>query len=179
MSGPIDWAFAFVWSRVFKLRPRISKIGNRLVATSGGRGKVLSLGLWLRTVSVDPTERVIRVNTRIGWFFPSSRTIHFDRIKEVLYAYGDMGSAATHSWNSHHSTDVFTVGLLLDTGEEIKLFRFVGEGDFYHDGTWPDWMYWDDIIQGKLTSSTSDGEAMQFADMLAAMIDVPIGNPVP
>jgi hypothetical protein len=179
MSGPWDigfgWAISWVWSHVFRFRPRISTEGGRLVARSGMRAKVMSLGAWTRVVTVDPQERMVRIRGRAAWVFPLARAIPFDRIDEVLYSYGDYGAAS--DWSAHQETDVYTVGLLLQGGEEVKLFRFYGAGGFANDGTWPDWFYWDEIIQSRMTAKPNDDESLHFADVLAALIGVPIGAP--
>ena len=61
----------------------------------------------------------------------------------------------------------------------MALFRFYGDGGFANDGVWPDWMYWDEVIESHLTAKPNDDESLHFADLLSSMIGVPIGNPRP
>src|SRR5687768_7262086 len=112
----LDWLFAWVSSHIFRFRPRITTEHGRLIARSGIRAQILSLGLWKREVIVDRQERMVRVRARIAWLWHKSRALPFDRIKEVLYSYGDYGGT---SWAPHQQTDNYTVGLLLDDGEEV------------------------------------------------------------
>ena len=171
----LEWLVAWISSHIFRFRPRIRTEDGKLIASSGWRARILSLGLWIRRVEVDRQRQIIRIRTRIAWFFTSSRVIPFDRIEEVLYSYGDYGAAS--SWEVHQQTDLYTVGLLLEGGEEVKLFRFYGQGDFFTDGAFPDWFYWEEMVQARLTAKPNDDESLHYADLLAAIIEVPIGNP--
>jgi hypothetical protein len=74
---------------------------------------------------------------------------------------------------------LFCVGLRLVTGEEIVLFRFFGEGDFVNDSIFPDWMYSSDILIANATRGAQETDSLRFAEIVAAMIGVPIASPDP
>jgi hypothetical protein len=175
----LGYLLFFVYGKVFRFRPRIRRDGGRLVATSGRRSQVFSLGLWWRRVTVDRNARTIRIESRGGWIFRSARTIPFDRIAEVLYGYGQLDPSSYAPMAAYHDDDLFTVGLLLDDNKEVPLFRFYGTGSFTNNTIWPDWMYFDSTIMERLTQGPQEDESLYFADALALLIGVPIGNPRP
>lgn len=164
--------FRWLISRIIRFRPYISKQGPALVARSGARSQICSLGFAGRKVEVDPIVRFVRVTNRLFWFLTSSRRIEFDRIAEILYDYNDVGVGF---W-AYQQLDLFIVRLLLKDNEEVVLFRFFGEGDFVNYTTWPDWMYLGDHLEARLTKGDQERESLYFAEMLSGLIGVPIGN---
>ncbi|AIE85439.1 hypothetical protein [Fimbriimonas ginsengisoli] len=177
MSSIEGFAFEWLWSRIFAFRPKLSKEGQLLVATTGWRAHLFSLGFGSRKVVVDPHLRVVRLQIRKWWFYRTSKRIEFDWVEEILYGYNDMSAGA--SWSAHQAQDLFTVGLLLKNREEVTLFRYYGEGEFVNDGVWPDWFYWEDNLVSPYLRNTQEGESLMYCDLLSRMIGVPIGNPPP
>jgi len=173
-----DLAFAAVISRLFAVRPRIEKKGSVLVVSTGLRALIYSLGYGSRHVTFDPNRRLVRIRSRYLWLVHSSRFIPFDAIHEVLYSYADVSPTTSLTW-AHQQSDLFMIGLKLDKGEEITLFRFYGAGDFVNDGPWPDWMYWGDMLEAKVTMGGQEGESRMLAEVMSGLIGVPIGNPMP
>lgn len=164
-----------VFGRLLNVRPKVSKEGDVLVARSGWKSHLFSLGFGGRTVRVEPKQRAIKVRTRRFWGFTTSKRIDFDWVEAVLYGYHD----ASVGLYAYQANDLFTVGLQLKNGEEITLFRFFGEGDFLNNSIWPDWMYWSDILVAQYSRGTQESESLLFADLLSRMIGVPVENPRP
>ena len=92
MSSIEDFPSNWIWNKVFTFRPKVSKSGNTLVATSDWRSQAFSLGFAGRTVIVDPQLRIVRIVYRRFWFAKTSRRIEFDWIQEVLYGYNDVST---------------------------------------------------------------------------------------
>jgi hypothetical protein len=159
---------------LFSLCPRIRKADDHLVAATGWRVRLLTLGLLYKRVTVDPDKKVVTVYRRNGWFFTRTRQIPFGSIATVTYGYSDVSGNSSWSW-AHDSTDLFTVGLRLQDRKQIHLFSFFGDGTFTNDGPLPDWCY----IEQYLTdiSGTQEKESKVFVDMLSKMVGAPVGPP--
>jgi hypothetical protein len=119
--------------------PRIRKEGGRLVASTSWFLRIITLGLGLRQVIVDPKKKVVLIRSRTCWFFTSTRKVPFRFIQAVTYRYSDVNPSAYWSW-THDSTDVFSVGLKLIDLERVHLFSFYGDGTFTNTGPLPDWL---------------------------------------
>jgi len=177
MSDLMDSIGSRLATKALAPRPVIRREGVLLVVESGWRTSMLTLGGRKRRVSVDPTNRIIRIQDRSFWAFTKNQVITFDRIQEIIYSYNDMLES---DWVSHDAEDLFKVGLWLQDGKSIILFRFFGQGEFVNNSIWPDWMMWDDILPGKIVQHDMDSEALALADLLSGMVGVPVGNgPLP
>ena len=157
--------------RLFSICPRLSKFKGKLIATTAWRLRILTLGLLFRKVIVDPKRRELTLYRRYFWVFPRRRRIRFERIEAVAYGYQDWAVGASLSW-AHDSLDLFSVGLRLHGGDELRLFYFYGDGTFSNHGPWPDWLYWDDYLFDM--SGTQEKESRAFAELLSKMIGVSV-----
>jgi hypothetical protein len=110
----------------------VSKRGSRLVASTAWRLRVLTLGWLYRQVLVDPEKQEIRIYRRYFWAFPWRHRIRFGAIETVTYGYEDWAAGSTLAW-AHDSVDLFSVGLRLQSGEELHLFYFYGDGTFSNE----------------------------------------------
>ena len=160
-------------TKAFAPRPVVRREGSLLIIESGWRTALLTAGGRKRRVSVDPKSRIIRIQDRRFWAFTSRKVIAFDRIHEIIYSYNDMMG---NDWVSHDSEDLYKVGLWLTDDRELILFRFYGQGEFVNNSLWPDWMMWDDFLPGQIVQHNLDSEALGVAELLSAMVGVPIGN---
>lgn len=177
MSDFVDSIASRVLTKAFAPRPVIRREGVFLVVESGWRTSLLTLGGRHRRVTIDPQNKIIRIQDRRFWGFTKREVITFDRVNEIIYSYNDMMAS---NWISHDSEDLFRVGLWLLDGKEIILFRFYGQGEFINNSIWPDWMMWDDILPGQIVPHNMESESLVLADILAGMIGVPVGNgPLP
>ncbi|HZT41144.1 MAG TPA: hypothetical protein VFA07_03100 [Chthonomonadaceae bacterium] len=163
--------------RLLNARPRICKIRGTLVAKTAPHIAILTLGLKLRSVIVDPQQRAVRMFARYFWFFPRVRHIPFEVITAVLYGYSDMNPAQGMPWGTaYQEWDMFTVRLRLQNGEEPLLCRFFGQGAWVNDTVWPDWFYWENEIVAGMTQGSQESESRAYADMVSKLIGVPLEN---
>lgn len=180
MSVLANFAFNLAFGRFFQIRPKVQKVGGELVASSSWKSSLMSLGSWGRIVRVNPTSKTIRIRARLLWGIVRTRRIQFDWVEQVLYSYSDYSVGSVTSWvGGYQESDCFTVSLELKTGEHLKLFRFYGQGGFVNDTVWPDWMYWEDILETRLTKGDQEDESLAYAEVLSQLIGVPLGNPEP
>lgn len=175
MSGPIEWGLSWIAARVFTFSPKVYCDKGLLIARTGWKANAFCLGFGGRSVSVDRNREMIRLRKRSWWFAINSRFIPFKAIEEITYGYNDVDPAGDISW-SHQQDDLFMVGLRLHTEEEIDLVRFYGQGDFSNNSDLPDWMYWEDALEAKITRGTQEGQALSYAEMLSHVVGVPIGS---
>lgn len=160
-------------SRITCQRPKVRKTGGKLVATSDWRAHLWSLGFGSRKVVVDPAQKIVRIFYRRFWLARTSRRIQFDWVEEVEYGYNQLNPGF---W-AYQENDLFTVALKLKNGEIVVLFRFYGEGDFVNNSVFPDWFYWEDYLEAAITRGSQEGDSLGYADVVAALIGVPIGSP--
>jgi hypothetical protein len=153
--------------------PRIRKSKGKLVARTCVLAGVLSLGLLLRRVVVDPKHKRVTVSRRLFWFFAKRVVIPFKHVESVVYSYEDWNAGTDWGW-AGHTTDQFRVALKLIGGEEVHLFHFVGEGSFVNNSPFPDWMYWDQYVFDY--SGDQVGASRAFAEVLKKMMGVSLTN---
>lgn len=154
--------------------PRVRKRKGRLIATTAWRVRILSLGLMIRRVTIDPQEQQITISRRLFWFFPRRRRIRFGAVAAVTYGYS--GWKTNYDWWGTSDTfDIYSVGLRLHGAEELRLFYFYGDGEFVNDGPWPDWFYWPDYVFDLTGTQTKESRA--YVEVLSKMIGVAIAPP--
>jgi hypothetical protein len=153
--------------RLFSVCPRVRKCGGKLVAVTAWRLRILTLGCLYRKVTVDPKRGELVIYRRYFWLFARRRRVRFGAVEAVTYGYQDWAVGASWSW-AHDSVDLFSVGLRLHGGDELRLFYFYGDGTFRNDGPLPDWLYWDDYLFD--VSGTQERESRAFVELLSRMI---------
>jgi hypothetical protein len=163
-----------ILTTAFAPRPVVKRQGVLLLIRSGWRTAILTLGSKRRNVTIDPTNQIIRIYDRSFWVAEKREVIEFHQVQEIVYAYQDLFPA--NNWISHDEQDLFIVGLWLHDGRNVTLFRFYGQGQFVNNSIWPDWMMWDEFLKGKMVPHNMDSAALGLAELLSAMLDVPIGN---
>src|SRR5438552_1205170 len=110
------------YSSLLCVGPRIWKRGHRLVARSGWKTRLLTLGLSNKELVVDPKAREVHLRRRRFWFWRRGTRIRFDTIAGVIYRYGD---GSVRPWGGAGDTfDIYSVGLRLHGDEEVHLFAF-------------------------------------------------------
>lgn len=149
----------------------MKKREGKLIADTAWRLRILTLGWLYRMVIADPKGEVLVIFGRYFWIFTRRRRIRFRSIKAVTYGYEDWAPGVSWSW-AHDSVDLYSVGLRLVGGNELRLFYFFGDGTFSKDGTWPDWLYWDDYIFDM--SGDQAKESRAFVELLCKMIGVSV-----
>jgi hypothetical protein len=173
-----SWLGSWLWSRIFVFKPRVYRRNGQLIAQSGWRSQLFSLGFGGRQVVIDRQREMVRIRKRSFWFARSTRFIPFKAVEEVTYDYHDVSPHTYASW-SHQEDDLFTVGLKLRTGEYVPLVRFYGEGDFSNDSDFPDWFFWEDKLEARLSMQNCEGESRAYAYSIAAVMGVEVGNEGP
>jgi hypothetical protein len=174
-----SWLFSWLWSRIFVFQPKILRHNGQLIARSGWRSQLFTLGFAGRQIVVDRQRHLIRIRTRSFWFARKTRFIPFNAVDEVTYDHHDIDPAGeTLSW-SHQQDDLFTVGLKLKSGEYVTLFKYYGAGDFSNNSDFPDWFFWEDKLEARLTMQNCEGESRAYAYSIAAVIGVEVGNAGP
>ena len=164
---------AFV-SSLLSICPRVRKSKGRLIAATSWRVRILSLGLVFHKVTVDPKARELSILRRRLWFFPRRRHIRFTNVVAITYGYQDWAINSAWSW-AWDTVDVYSVGLRLHGGEELRLFYFFGDGTFINEGPFPDWYYWEEYLCD--LSGTQTKESRGYVELLSKMIGVPIEPP--
>jgi len=177
MADLFDLPWSILFSRLFTFRPKVVWDGKLFVAKSDWKSQVFCFGYSGRKVVVDPISKIVRIRRRIAWCFYHSRSIGFDQINEVNYTYKDL-SPESPMWpiTAYQQLDLFSVGLDLKSGEYVLLFRFYGEGSLVNDSFLPDWCYFLDNIEAKLSKQNQEGESLSYVDVLSLLIGVPISN---
>ena len=170
-----DLAWAVVFRKLFWIRPRVRKEGAVLVAGSGWRTHLFTLGSYGRQVRVDPQQRAVRCRTRSFWFAVRWHRIPFDAVRAVAYGYADLAPGQSFSAvTDYQSEDVFTVGLKLADGSEFQMFRFFGPGEFVNESFLPDWCYWEDQLEARITQGPQETESLAYAETVSRLIGVPL-----
>jgi hypothetical protein len=153
--------------------PRIRKEDGKLVARTGLAGTILTLGAAHREVTVDPKRRQVVLRRRLGWFFGTERVIPFDRISRLVYTYSD-ANPATALGLPGDTLDCYTVKLVLTGSQEVRLFRFIGEGGFENRTAIPDWYYWEDRMFDMVGSQGQ--ESRTYVRLLEAMLGLQVSS---
>jgi hypothetical protein len=151
--------------------PRIRKERGRLIATTSWYHRIITLGLVLRKVIIDPDRKLVVIRNRYAWFFTGTTKVPFRFVKAITYGYHDVNPEGWWAW-THDSADVFKVGLKLIDLERVHLFRFYGEGTFTNNGPMPDWMYWPEYLFD--VAGDQESQSRAFVELLAKMIAVTI-----
>lgn len=121
--------------------PRLGVEGHAFVARTSWINMLITLGLWGRTVRLDPDTRALQITDRVLWLIPIRRTVRLADIDEVLYRYRDLTDILP-MMHARDAIDCYTVGIRQTNGNDIILFHFLGEGEFTNDTLWPDIFYW-------------------------------------
>ena len=163
-----------VVSKIFNLRPTVSRQGQSIVATTAPASVCLSLGLGYRRVVIDDQQKAVRIFARYGWLFQQVRHIPFDVVTAVENEYVELNNRYNPlaGITAYQSQDVYTVKLHLVNGEEVPLFRFYGAGAFQNNSYAPDWMFWQDALVADLTRVDQATASQQFAGTVASVIGV-------
>jgi hypothetical protein len=161
-------------SSLLSIGPRIHKEDDRLIATTGWRFGLLTLGAVLRRVEIDATSQTVSIHNRYLWLVGHTTKIRFRNIRAVTYGYSDCSPNSFLSF-AHDAIDVFSTGLRLHDDREITLFTFFGNGAFVNNGPFPDWCYWSDYAFDM--TGTQGSESRLFVDLLSKMLDVEVQPP--
>jgi hypothetical protein len=170
----LDIGIFVVVLRAFKVQPKISKEGDILVATTGWTLRMMTLFAASRRMLVDPKQKAVRICDRCFWFFDRWHRIPFDMVESIIYSYSDV-SPGQLSWSgAYREMDLFDVKLRLRDGEERRLFRFFGQGEFVNNSIFPDWWYWNDTVMTPLIQGDQENQSRAFVNVLSGLIGAPV-----
>ncbi len=178
MGVIINFIVNILFGRLLNVRPRIRKVQSMLIADTAPHIAILTLGLKMRRVMIDPQQKAIRIFARYAWLIPRVRHIPFDVVECVLYTYNELNNQFNplSGWEAYQQQDMFVVGLRLKDGEEPILCRFYGQGDFMNNSIFPDWMYWEVEMPANMTHGTQEDESRGYASTVAGLIGVDVRN---
>jgi hypothetical protein len=162
--------------RLLNIRPKIRKVNDLLVATTAPHIALLTFGLKLRSVIIDPRQKAVRIHARYCWFIPIVRHIPFFAITSIIYRYADWNPTSNFGIFAYQEEDMFSVNVRLKDGEEVMLVRFFGNGDFINNSWYPDWMLWEDFIEARITKGNQEEESRVYVDIISKLIGVPVEN---
>lgn len=174
----MNFITSILFGRLLNVRPRVRKVNGALVADTAPHIAILTLGLKLRRVMIDPKQKAIRIFARYAWFIPRVRHIPFDAVQCVVYDYIELNNQYNPfaGWGAYQQQDMFKVCLRLIDGEEPVLCRFYGQGEFVNNTYMPDWMYWGDEVAAELTHGSQETESRSYANTVANIIGVGLQN---
>jgi hypothetical protein len=121
----------------FSPRVRIERV--RIVAESGWLIIILSPGTVYRRVTINAEKAKITFSSRYLWFIRRRRVIKFEFVKAITYGYSSLTPDSMYSL-AYDTRDSFRVGLRLIDETEVRMFSFVGDGEFVNDSGGPDWL---------------------------------------
>jgi hypothetical protein len=157
---------------LFSNGPTFRKKGRKLIVTSSRLTRLLSLGLFNRTMTVDPDRKVIVVRDQRFWFDERVERYPFDLITGVSFHLGGLNHDP--SLFTSDRLESYSVGLKLygQSDPDVHLFRFVGEGRMSNNGPLPDWVYWYEDLTDIV--GTHEEEAQHFVKVLGWVLMKPI-----
>lgn len=159
-------------SSLFSNCPTFRKKGRKLIVTSSRLTRWISLGLFNRTMTVDPDRKVVIVRDLRFWFDERVERYPFDLITGVSFHLG--GFNHDPSIFTSDRLESYSVGLKLygQTDPDVHLFRFVGEGRMANHGPLPDWVYWYEDLTDIV--GNHEEEAQHFVKALGWVLMKPI-----
>ncbi len=155
-----SFAFSFL-----STGPRVTREDNRLHAQTSLFVRILSLFSWNKEVLACPREGKVMVNRTALWVFHKRTEIPLTQIREINYKYANL--LPFSSVTAADAVDCYTILLELQDRREIKLFSWIGAGEFENNSLWPDWCYWDEYLVDMQGTQTS--ESMMFYELIRGM----------
>lgn len=150
--------------------PKVAVDENRVVASSSLLWRLLTFGLHKRTVIADAETQSLIIDRRLAWFFHRKHIVAFSQIVAVTYGYEESHALSMFSRNE---VDHYFTGVRLASSEEVRLFSFVGEGEYKSNGQWTDWESIENAVFGNSIGG-QEGAARNFVRAVSKLIGVPI-----
>jgi hypothetical protein len=76
----------------------------------------------------------------------------------------------------YQELDLFTVGVVLTSGEAVTLCRFFGPGDWVNNHFMPDWVFFDDHLAAALSRGDQEEESRAYATVVARTVGVELAQ---
>ena len=139
--GQLPMAIA---TKLLTIGPTVKLQGSVVTMRTSVLGALLTLGLWVRFVTIDGAARTVRVHNQLLWLIPWRVEIPFSDIAEVVYTYSDLLDIFP-MMRASDAIDCYTISLERRDLSIVTLFSWVGEGEFVNETYWPDFVYWLDF----------------------------------
>jgi len=155
------------------IKPKVWTDRSVLYAQTSGFVQLLSLFSYKKLVKIDPRRKMVTITKRHLWCIPSTKAIHFKRIKSIGYGYKAMPRAWSFWSGTTDGIDIYTVALVLaQPSENIILFKFTGEGAAMTG--WSGVMLGDDDIVDY--SGDQEKKSLNYVEMLQEAIGVELSR---
>jgi len=143
---------------------------GRLVIDSPWLLRFGTLGVYRRTVVVDPGSSSITFSTRL-FGKTKRRIVSFSDISRLDYRFDETGENTGSAWlGSRDSTEWFTISIVMKTNqEEVMIGRFIGEGSV--DYGWESILAGDDAIDFR---GDQEERSLGLVKLLQAMLGLPL-----
>lgn len=103
--------------------PRADSSGEVIVTRPAWASIACTLGLFLRSVRIDPQARRIVATDRLGWFFTRERIVGFDEIADIEYGTDNFFPSALSNLLSLES---WIITIRFEDLTTFDIFRFSG-----------------------------------------------------
>ncbi len=145
--------------------PRVTREGERLVANTSLPFRIATLFSWNKRLEACPREGKVVLKRTMLWTFTRTTEIPFQDIREINYKYSNLMPLSSVS--ATDAIDCYTILLELHDRHEIKLFSWIGQGEFENNSLYPDWVYWDEYIVD--FTGTQANASLAFFELLRGM----------
>lgn len=152
--------------------PKICLESGLVVARSNLASQLLCLGFAGRRVTIATQERAVRILYRRFWVFRKSRRIEFDRIAGVAYRFSEVFRRSL----AYEEDDIRSIGLEVEDGKFVTLFRYIGQGGLVRNSNLPAWMCWVKPESRMPASGPDELESLAYAETLSYLIGVPLDD---
>jgi hypothetical protein len=155
------------------LGPRVRVEPKRIVMTTGRIMKGLTLGSWVDHIEVDCRNRAVTIRRRRFWAPKPPRVIRYEEVRHIAYALLDHGNLLG---DERGYAEQYDVALTLHTGEEVRLVRFSGDGEFVADvSLFHEWIG-DRLREAMDVRGNQFEKSLDFVDLLSERIGAPLGS---
>jgi len=162
--------------RFLTLRPRVRATPDRLTLSTGRVSALASLGLRLRRVEIDATNRRVDLATRTCWLFVRRHRLNFDELSHIDYGIGAFGTEwgwTPDGFGRQDQVESFSIALVTREGDAHKVCSFRGEGSV--ETGFVGWLGGDSWFDA---AGTQAEDSRKMVEMLANVLGLPIGEPV-
>jgi hypothetical protein len=158
------------------LKPTVSEKWNSVTIKTGFLTRLFTLFLYVQTVEILPSEKIIKFNYRRAYLFKSQKIVSFKNVSYIDYTFGslitDFGLTSS-GIGRHDQVESFRISIVTKNKERFPICAYRGEGSKC-TGLFGVLLGGDDLID---FSGTQEGESRKLAEYIAKLIDVKIGKP--
>jgi hypothetical protein len=163
--------------RFLTLRPRVRRDGDAVVVSTGFLPGLCSLFLSTNKAEFRPSQELVLLSYRRGYFFHTSRHLPFADVWYVDLSFGSMGTdwgLDGGGYGRHDQVESFKVHLV--TRDERRHFVCAFRGEGAANTGWSGVLLGGDDVWD--LSGTQESESRTFARNLAKLLGVSVGKPL-